>query len=70
MLNFKKWIISESKFMQLDKDQQDQIVKIAAEIGSGEAAGIKKLVEALTKAGQTKNDVMILLENTAGQKKY
>jgi len=33
MLNFKKWIISESKFMQLDKDQQDQIVKIAAEIG-------------------------------------
>jgi hypothetical protein len=33
MLNFKEWMISESKFMQLDKDQQDQIVKIAAEIG-------------------------------------
>jgi deoxyribonuclease-4 len=37
-------------------------------LGTGEEAGIKRLVEGLRKAGETKNDVMILLENTAGQK--
>ena len=32
MLNFKKWMISESKFMQLDKDQQDDVNLIADKI--------------------------------------
>ena len=44
------------------------VTHLGSHLGTGEEAGIKKLVEALTKAGQTKNDVMILLENTAGQK--
>ena len=44
------------------------VTHLVSHLGTGEEAGIKKLVEALTKAGQTKNDVMILLENTAGQK--
>lgn len=44
------------------------ITHLGSHLGTGEEAGIKKLVEGLTKAGQTKNDVMILLENTAGQK--
>ena len=29
MLNFKEWIVNESKFMQLDKDQQEDINLIA-----------------------------------------
>ncbi|MDC0153477.1 deoxyribonuclease IV [Nitrosopumilus sp.] len=44
------------------------VTHLGSHLGTGEEAGIKKLVEALTKSGQTKNDVMILLENTAGQK--
>ena len=44
------------------------VTHLGSHLGTGEEAGIKKLVEALTKAGQTKNDVMILLENTEGQK--
>ena len=44
------------------------VTHLGSHLGTGEEAGIKKLVEALTKAGQPKNDVMILLENTAGQK--
>jgi len=44
------------------------VTHLGSHLGTGEEAGIKKLVEALTKAGQTQNDVMILLENTAGQK--
>ena len=44
------------------------VTHLGSHLGTGEEAGIKKLVEGLTKAGQTKNDVMILLENTAGQK--
>jgi deoxyribonuclease-4 len=44
------------------------VTHLGSHLGTGEKAGIKKLVEGLTKAGQTKNDVMILLENTAGQK--
>ena len=44
------------------------VTHLGSHLGTGEKAGIKKLVDGLTKAGQTKNDVMILLENTAGQK--
>ena len=44
------------------------VTHLGSHLGTGEEAGIKKLVQGLTKAGQTKNDVMILLENTAGQK--
>ncbi|EPA05792.1 deoxyribonuclease IV [Candidatus Nitrosarchaeum limnium] len=44
------------------------ITHLGSHLGSGEEAGIKQLVKGLNKAGQTKNDVMILLENTAGQK--
>jgi len=44
------------------------VTHLGSHLGTGEEAGIKKLVEGLTKAGQTKNDVIILLENTAGQK--
>ncbi len=41
---------------------------LGSHLVTGDEAGIKKLVEGLTKAVQTKNDVIILLENTAGQK--
>ena len=44
------------------------VTHLGSHLGTGDEAGIKKLVEGLTKAGQVKNDVMILLENTAGQK--
>ena len=44
------------------------VTHLGSHLGTGEELGIKRLVEGLTKAGQTKNDVMILLENTAGQK--
>ena len=44
------------------------VTHLGSHLGTGEEAGIKKLVKGLTKAGQTKNDVIILLENTAGQK--
>ena len=44
------------------------VTHLGSHLGTGEVAGIKRLVEGLTIAGQTKNDVMILLENTAGQK--
>jgi len=44
------------------------VTHLGSHLGTGDEAGIKKLVEGLTKAGQIKNDVMILLENTAGQK--
>ena len=44
------------------------VTHLGSHLGTGEKAGIKKLVKGLTKAGKTKNDVMILLENTAGQK--
>ena len=36
--------------------------------GSGEENGIKRLTDALNKVARTEADVMILLENTAGQK--
>lgn len=44
------------------------VTHLGSHLGTGEEAGIKRLVEGLTIAGETKNDVMILLENTAGQK--
>ena len=44
------------------------VTHLGSHLGTGEEAGIKRLVDGLTKAGQTKNDVMILLENTADQK--
>jgi len=44
------------------------VTHLGSHLGTGDEAGIKRLVEGLTKAGKTKNDVMILLENTAGQK--
>ncbi|MHA7646387.1 deoxyribonuclease IV [Nitrosopumilus sp. S4] len=44
------------------------VTHLGSHLGTGEEAGIKRLVKGLTKAGETKNDVMILLENTAGQK--
>ncbi|MFQ5439939.1 MAG: deoxyribonuclease IV [Nitrosopumilaceae archaeon] len=44
------------------------VTHLGSHLGTGEEEGIKRLVKGLTKAGQVKNDVMILLENTAGQK--
>ncbi|MFB5621324.1 MAG: TIM barrel protein, partial [Candidatus Nitrosomaritimum yanchengensis] len=44
------------------------VTHLGSHLGTGEEEGIKRLVEALTTAGQVKNDVMVLLENTAGQK--
>jgi len=44
------------------------VTHLGSHLGTGDESGIKRLVEGLTKAAQTKNDVMILLENTAGQK--
>ncbi|QUC64506.1 deoxyribonuclease IV [Nitrosopumilus sp. K4] len=44
------------------------VTHLGSHLGTGEEDGIKRLIKGLTKAGQTKNDVMILLENTAGQK--
>ncbi|NNL58993.1 MAG: deoxyribonuclease IV [Nitrosopumilus sp.] len=44
------------------------VTHLGSHLGTGEEAGIGKLVKGLTEAGKTKNDVMILLENTAGQK--
>jgi deoxyribonuclease-4 len=44
------------------------VTHLGSHLGTGEEGGIKRLVKGLTKAGQAKNDVMILLENTAGQK--
>jgi len=44
------------------------VTHLGSHLGTGEEAGIKQLVKGLNKAGQIKNDVMILLENAAGQK--
>lgn len=44
------------------------VTHLGSHLGTGEEAGIKQLVKGLSKAGNIKNDVMILLENTAGQK--
>ena len=44
------------------------VTHLGSHLGTGEEEGIKRLVKGLTKATQVKNDVVILLENTAGQK--
>jgi deoxyribonuclease-4 len=44
------------------------VTHLGSHLGTGEEKGIKKLVKGLTKVAGVKNDVTILLENTAGQK--
>lgn len=44
------------------------VAHLGSHMGSGEEKGIKQLVNAFSKAAAVKNDVVILLENTAGQK--
>ncbi|MFB5646179.1 MAG: deoxyribonuclease IV, partial [Nitrosopumilaceae archaeon] len=44
------------------------VTHLGSHLGTGEQNGIKRLVKGLEKAAQVKNNVMILLENTAGQK--
>lgn len=44
------------------------VTHLGSHLGTGEENGIKRLVKGLEKAAEIKNDVMILLENTAGQK--
>jgi len=44
------------------------VAHLGSHLGSGEEAGIRRLVEGFTKAAGVDNDVMVLLENTAGQK--
>jgi deoxyribonuclease IV len=44
------------------------VAHLGSHLGTGEESGIKRLVNALSRAGAVKNDVVVLLENTAGQK--
>lgn len=44
------------------------VAHLGSHMGEGEEKGIKQLILAFTKAASVKNDVVILLENTAGQK--
>ncbi len=44
------------------------VTHLGSHLGTGEENGIKRIVKGLEKAATTKNDVTILLENTAGQK--
>ena len=44
------------------------VTHLGSHLGTGEEGGINRLVDGLCTAGSVKNDVMILLENTAGQK--
>ncbi len=44
------------------------VTHLGSHLGTGDEAGIRRLVDGLTQAVQPENDVMILLENTAGQK--
>lgn len=44
------------------------VAHLGSHMGIGEEKGIKQLVNAFSKAVEVKNDVVILLENTAGQK--
>jgi len=44
------------------------VTHLGSHLGTGDEAGIKRLVNGLTQAVHPKHDVMILLENTAGQK--
>ena len=44
------------------------VTHLGSHLGAGEEKGISQLVKAYKKAAEVKNDVTILLENTAGQK--
>lgn len=44
------------------------VTHLGSHLGTGEKEGIKRLVQGLQKAAVVDNDVIILLENTAGQK--
>ncbi|GFN40300.1 MAG: putative endonuclease 4 [Marine Group I thaumarchaeote] len=44
------------------------VTHLGSHLGTGEENGIKRIVKGLEKAATLKNDVVILLENTAGQK--
>jgi len=44
------------------------VTHLGSHKGAGDKKGIEKLVKAFTKAAEETSDVMILLENTAGQK--
>jgi len=44
------------------------VTHLGSHLDTGEENGIKRIVKGLEKAATTKNDVTILLENTAGQK--
>ena len=44
------------------------VTHLGSHKGSGEENGIRRLTDALNKVAETKADVIILLENTAGQK--
>lgn len=44
------------------------VTHLGSHLGTGPEAGIKRLVDAYTEAAAVDNDVIILLENTAGQK--
>lgn len=44
------------------------VTHLGSHLGAGEEAGIKRLVAAYKKAAEVDNGVVILLENTAGQK--
>ena len=44
------------------------VAHLGSHMGEGEQKGISQLVKAFEKAAEVKNDVIILLENTAGQK--
>jgi deoxyribonuclease-4 len=44
------------------------VTHLGSHLGTGEENGIKRLVKGLEKVAVVENDVMILLENTAGQK--
>ncbi|HET8720028.1 MAG TPA: deoxyribonuclease IV [Candidatus Nitrosotenuis sp.] len=44
------------------------VAHLGSHMGTGDENGIKQLVKAFTAAASEKKDVMILLENTAGQK--
>lgn len=44
------------------------VTHLGSHLGTGEEAGMRRLAGGLTEAGRAGNDVVILLENTAGQK--
>ncbi len=44
------------------------VTHLGSHLGTGEVKGIERLSKALMKADEIKNDVTVLLENTAGQK--